>query len=53
MAEAKPRQILEDAIDIFGTIAAGIEILDPQAESPAACPGMVVAQHRGIGMAEV
>ena len=53
MADAKPRQILEDRFDIFGTTAARIEILDPQAELAAAGPGKLVAQHRGIGMAEM
>ena len=50
--DAEPAQILEDPVDELGPAAAGVEILDPQQESPPlAAPGM--AERGGIGMAEV
>jgi hypothetical protein len=39
VAEAKPVEILENAVDKFGPAPTGIEILDPQQELPAAGPG--------------
>ena len=53
VGQAQPLQILENAVDELRAAAAGIEILDPQAELAAAGPRMGMAQHRRIGMAEV
>jgi hypothetical protein len=51
--EAKPFQVFINALDIFGPPTAGIQILDPQAELPAAGTGMGMAKRRRIGMAEM
>ena len=51
--KAEPGQILENAVDELGAAAAGVEILDPKQESPAAGARMGMAQRRRKGMAQV
>jgi hypothetical protein len=46
-------QVFINALDILGSAAARIQILDSQAELAAAGPGMGMAQRRRIGMAEM
>ena len=53
MRNAQPGQILENVADEFRTAAAGVEILDPEQEPPAAGPRMSMAQRRRKGMAQV
>jgi hypothetical protein len=53
MCNAQPGQILENVADEFRTAAAGVEILDPEQEPPAAGPRMSMAQRRRKGMAQV
>jgi hypothetical protein len=42
--QAKPGQILENALDELGAASSRIEILDPEQESSAAGPGERMAQ---------
>lgn len=52
-ADAEPFEVLENAVDKFRPAAAGVEILDPEAELAAARPGLDMAQNGRIGMPEV
>ena len=51
--EAKPGEVLENLLDELRPAAAGVEILDPQQELPAAGARMGMAQRRRKGVAEV
>ena len=51
--EAQPGQILVNALDKLQTAAAGVEILDPQQEFPAAGARMDMPQCRRKGMSQV
>jgi len=53
VGEAKPGQILEDAGDELGAASAGVEILNPDEELPAAGARMGMAERRRKGMAKV
>ena len=44
--QAEPGQVLENAADKLRAAAAGVEILDPQQEFPAARPRLAMAQRR-------
>ena len=51
--QAEPGQVLENAADKLRAAAAGVEILDPQQEFPAARPRLAMAQRRRKGMAQM
>jgi hypothetical protein len=53
VAEAEPIEVLENPIDELRTATAGIEILDPQQELPAAGSRQGMAQGRRIGVPQV
>ncbi len=51
--EAEPEQVLEDAVDIFGPDAAGIDVLDPKQEGPVPLAREIVREQRRISVAEM
>ena len=51
--KSQPGEVLEDAGDEFGAAAAGIEILDPEAEPASAGARMGMADHCRKCMAKV
>jgi hypothetical protein len=53
VAEPEPVEVLENTVDEFRAAAAGIEILDPQQEFPAAGSGERMAQRRRIGVTQM
>ena len=53
MRKAQPVQVLENPIDEFRTTSAGVEILDPQQELPAAGPSMGMPERCRKGVAKV
>ena len=53
MCNAQPGQILENVADEFRTAAAGVEILDPEQEPPAAGARMGMAERRRKGVAQM
>lgn len=53
VTDAEPFKVLENAVDELGTAAAGVEILDPEQEFPAAIPRNRMAERRRIGMSQV
>ena len=53
MRKAKPIEVLEDSRNELGTAAAGIEVLDPQQEPPAARSRKRMAKRRRIGVTQM
>jgi len=53
VVDAEPVEILENPIEKFRTAAAGIEVLDPEEELPAAATGSGMAARRRISMAQM
>jgi hypothetical protein len=51
--QPQPIDVLEDAIDEFGSASARVQILDPQAKLAPARPRMGMAQDGRKGMAEM
>jgi hypothetical protein len=51
--DPQPGQILHNAVDELRAASAGIEILDPQQELPAAGARVGVPERRGKGVAQV
>ena len=51
--DAEPELILDDAVDMGRTGAAGVDVLDPQQHDTVLRPRMIMRQQRRISVAEV